>query len=339
MSNYVKATNFATKDTLPTGDSNKIVKGTEIDNEFNSIAGAISSKADIASPTFTGTPAAPLATEGSNTTQIATTAYVTQERSSAATLSNKTLVAPVLGTPASGTLTNCTGLPIVDGTTGTLSVARGGTGTTTATGTGSVVLSASPTFTGTPAAPTASLGTNTTQLATTAFVTAALQAVYPVGSIYINATSSSNPATLLGFGTWEAFGAGRMMVGLNASDALFDTAEETGGSKDAIVVSHTHTGTTASNGAHTHNLISEGTANTGLTSSNVISQQVNEASGLIENANFEYALRSNSGTATLGVTSSNGAHTHTITTDSTGSSGTNANLPPYIVVRMWKRTA
>jgi hypothetical protein len=76
MSNYVKATNFATKDTLPTGDSNKIVKGTEIDNEFNAIAGAISSKADLASPTFTGTPAAPTATSGSNTTQIATTAFV-----------------------------------------------------------------------------------------------------------------------------------------------------------------------------------------------------------------------------------------------------------------------
>lgn len=79
MSNYVKATNFATKDTLPTGDSNKIVKGTEIDNEFNSIAGAISSKADIASPTFTGTPAGPTATAGSNTTQLATTAYVRGE--------------------------------------------------------------------------------------------------------------------------------------------------------------------------------------------------------------------------------------------------------------------
>jgi hypothetical protein len=79
MSNYVKATNFATKDTLPTGDSNKIVKGTEIDNEFNSIAGAISSKADIASPTFTGNPAGPTATAGSNTTQLATTAFVRGE--------------------------------------------------------------------------------------------------------------------------------------------------------------------------------------------------------------------------------------------------------------------
>lgn len=79
MANYVKATNFATKDTLPTGDANKIVKGTEIDNEFNAIAGAVSSKADLASPTFTGTPAAPTATAGSNTTQIANTAYVKTE--------------------------------------------------------------------------------------------------------------------------------------------------------------------------------------------------------------------------------------------------------------------
>jgi hypothetical protein len=76
MSNYTKATNFATKDTLPTGDANKIVKGTEIDNEFNAISGAVSSKADIASPTFTGTPAAPTATVGTNTTQVATTAFV-----------------------------------------------------------------------------------------------------------------------------------------------------------------------------------------------------------------------------------------------------------------------
>jgi NAD(P)H-hydrate repair Nnr-like enzyme with NAD(P)H-hydrate epimerase domain len=76
MSNYTKATNFATKDTLPTGDSGKIVKGTEIDNELNAIASAVSSKADTASPTFTGTPAGPTAASGTNTTQLATTAFV-----------------------------------------------------------------------------------------------------------------------------------------------------------------------------------------------------------------------------------------------------------------------
>jgi hypothetical protein len=77
MSNYTKATNFATKDTLPSGNSGKIVKGTELDDEFNAIASAVSSKADTASPTFTGTPAAPTASSGTNTTQLATTAFVT----------------------------------------------------------------------------------------------------------------------------------------------------------------------------------------------------------------------------------------------------------------------
>ena len=76
MSNYTKSTNFATKDTLASGNPSKIVKGTEIDTEFNAIASAIASKADLASPTFTGTPAVPTATAGSNTTQIANTAYV-----------------------------------------------------------------------------------------------------------------------------------------------------------------------------------------------------------------------------------------------------------------------
>lgn len=77
MSNYTKATNFAAKDALPSGNSGKIIKGTEIDTEFNSIASAISSKADTNSPTFTGTPLATTASSGTNNTQIATTAFVT----------------------------------------------------------------------------------------------------------------------------------------------------------------------------------------------------------------------------------------------------------------------
>jgi hypothetical protein len=76
MSNYTKATNFATKDTLPTGNAGKIVKGTELDTEFNNIATAVATKADLASPTFTGTPSAPTADSSSNSTQIATTAFV-----------------------------------------------------------------------------------------------------------------------------------------------------------------------------------------------------------------------------------------------------------------------
>ena len=111
MSNYTKATNFATKDTLPTGDAGKIVKGTEIDSEFNAIASAISSKADTASPTFTGTPAAPTAISSTNTTQIATTAFVqtvvTAATGSLGTMStqNKTAV-DITGGTITGTTIN-----------------------------------------------------------------------------------------------------------------------------------------------------------------------------------------------------------------------------------------
>jgi hypothetical protein len=76
MSNYTKATNFTAKDTLPTGNSGKIVKGTEIDTELTAVASAISSKADLNSPALTGTPTAPTASAGTNTTQLATTAFV-----------------------------------------------------------------------------------------------------------------------------------------------------------------------------------------------------------------------------------------------------------------------
>jgi len=132
MSNYTKSTNFATKDALPSGDPLKIVKGTEIDTEFNNIATAVATKADLLSPTFTGTPALPTGTTavtqsaGNNSTALATTAYadaaITAERTAVATLTNKSLT--------------------------------------------------SPTLTGTPAAPTAAVNTNTTQVATTAFVVA-----------------------------------------------------------------------------------------------------------------------------------------------------------------------
>ena len=224
MSNYTKSTNFATKDALSSGDPLKIVKGTEIDTEFNNISVAVATKADLVSPTFTGTPALP-------------------------------------------------------------------TGTT---------------------AVTQSTSNNTTALATTAFVQAALQTLYPIGSIYINAGVTTNPATLLGFGTWAAFGAGRVIIGLDGNDALFNTLEETGGSKDAIVVSHTHTATVTDPG-HNHSLQTS-LISVGLAAGN----QTSSATG------------SNTGSAFTGITVSN---------STTGSSGTNANLQPYIAVAMWKRTA
>ena len=76
MTDYAKATNFAAKDSLASGNPLKVVKGTEIDDEFEAIETAIGTKANLASPTFTGTPTAPTAAVGTNNTQIATTAFV-----------------------------------------------------------------------------------------------------------------------------------------------------------------------------------------------------------------------------------------------------------------------
>ncbi len=54
MSDYTKATDFAAKDSLPTGNALKIVKGQEVDDEFNAIETAIATKADIHAETHTG---------------------------------------------------------------------------------------------------------------------------------------------------------------------------------------------------------------------------------------------------------------------------------------------
>ena len=231
MSNYTQSTNFATKDNLSSGDPLKIVKGTEINTEFANIAIAVATKADLASPTFTGSPVFPTGTTG-----------VTQ-----------------------------------------------------------------------------SFGNSSTALATTAFVQAAMAALHPVGSIYINATNSTNPGTLLGFGTWSAFGAGRVPVGFDSGNALFDTAEETGGSADAITVSHTHTATSTDSG-HTHT----GSLTQSTKQQNGPTPVVSSTESIAGNYNFT----TSSGTANI-----------TTTIASSGSSGTNANYQPYITVYMWKRTA
>ena len=128
--------------------------------------------------------------------------------------------------------------------------------------------------------------------------------VYPVGSIYINASDGTNPGTLLGFGTWVAFGAGRVPVGIDATQTEFDTAEETGGAK-------THTLTVSEIPAHTHNLGSkDSTAGDG--------GAFNEE--FIEDP----------------ADTTNGPN---VTSSSTGGGSAHNNLQPYIVVYMWKRTA
>ena len=196
---------------------------------------------------------------------------------------------------------------------GNLAVANGGTGATSNTGTaGSNVLSVSPALTGTPTAPTAASGTNTTQIATTAFVQTALQVLYPVGSIY-SSTVATNPATLFGFGTWVAYGAGRVLIG--QSGAGLYIAGNTGGSADAIIPSHTHTATVTDPG-HTHNYgQSERT-------------QVGTDNGVAYDSEPSSAFATSS--STTGIT---------VAVSTTGVSVTNANLQPYVVVYMWNRTA
>ena len=134
--------------------------------------------------------------------------------------------------------------------------------------------------------------------------------LYPIGSVYINATNNSNPGTLFGVGTWTAFGAGRVPVGFNASNTLFDTAEEVGGSADAIVVSHTHSITDP---GHAHGYIKPAAVNN------------------ISIGGDTFQATNQSATTDPAVTG--------ISIQSAGSSGTNANYQPYITVYMWKRTA
>jgi len=144
--------------------------------------------------------------------------------------------------------------------------------------------------------------------------------LWPVGSIYINATDDTNPATLLGFGTWTAFGVGKVMVGLDGEDADFDTAEETGGAK-TMAHTHTtpdHTHTTAD---HTHTINHQHPVISG--------DGIQPGSGTVRS----YDYSGSSGGASTGNTTS-GASTGNTTS---AASNTN-NLQPYVVVYMWKRT-
>jgi len=201
------------------------------------------------------------------------------------------------------------------------------TALTDETGTGAAVFAASPTFSGTPTLPTGaiattqSFGNSSTSLATTAFVQAALAALHPVGSIYINATNSTNPGTLLGFGTWTAFGAGRVPVGFDAGNALFDTAEETGGAADATLPTHTHTASTSiTDPGHVHSI-------TRVINTPATNRAILAGDDINATETFTGVIQS----AVTGISAST-----SIT--SAGSSGTNANYQPYITVYMWKRT-
>lgn len=164
---------------------------------------------------------------------------------------------------------------------------------------------------------------------------ATMGAVWPIGSVYLGVVST-NPGTLLGFGTWSAIAGGKMLVGQTSGDADFDTAEETGGAKTATLTTtelpaHTHTGP-----SHTH------TFTTGVQSASHTHAVAIQDTG-----------SGSSGTGAMepgGSTSSgnqSASHTHSGTTNAggtgaTGSAGTGSAFSivnPYFVVYAWKRTA
>lgn len=242
MSNYSKVTDFAAKDALSTGNPSKIVKGVEIDDELTAIASAISSKADTASPTFTGEPAAPTASAGTDTTQLATTAFANAAANA---------VAP----------------------------------------TGEIKMWP------TSSAPTGFLLCNGTAVSRTIYAD-----LFAVISTTFGSGDGSTTFNLPNFKN-------RMPIG---SGDLYSVAG-TGGSKDAVVVSHTHTATVTDAG-HSHTFV--GGDNTGgsyytASGARLGLGNVTSPSG--------YSVQSN----TTGVTVSNSTE---------GVSGTGANLPPYLSV-------
>lgn len=245
MTDYVKSTSYALKDSLPSGDPLKIVRGTELDTEFNNIATAISSKANSLSPAFTGTPTAPTATAGTSTTQIATCEYV-------------------------------------------------GTAVASAAPSGSIAMW--PTNT----APTGYLFCHGQAVSRTVY--AALFAV--LGTVF----GTGDGSTTFNLPDYRD----RFPVGAGTSYAV----NTKGGSKDAIVVAHSHTASVTDPG-HVHALITNGVSN-GSTSNYPL------GGGQYPEPTTDYTE-----TATTGIS---------VTVNSAGSSGTNANLPPYIGIQFIIKT-
>ena len=192
----------------------------------------------------------------------------------------------------------------------------------------------SPAFSGTPTAPTPGVDTNNTQLATCGFVRNAIakyapmldtmKKIYPVGSIYMS-TVSTNPATLFGFGTWEAMPAGHVLLaqGKSSWGTTYNAGSTGGEATHQLTVgelpAHNHTASTNTTGNHTHQFQLYGP--NGNTNMNFPSD-------------FDTNYARNKGT-----TLSAGNHSHTININNTGSSQSHNNMQPYLTVYMWKRTA
>jgi hypothetical protein len=190
---------------------------------------------------------------------------------------------------------------------------------------------------------------------------------FPVGSVFI-AVVATNPGTLLGYGTWNAFGAGRVLVGLDSGDTDFDTAEETGGAKTVAAA-----GSNAADAAHTHSVTSNVAVSDHASHTHTYTQvpnhvHVERAQGgttasttgthLMTSASTGGSLRSSAastldptGGVATGTTAGPGATlTHSVTNNAvTSGAGSSHNhaftgtptsvVQPYIVCYFWKRVS
>ena len=144
---------------------------------------------------------------------------------------------------------------------------------------------------------------------------------WPIGAVFISVVVT-NPNTLLGFGTWAAFGAGKVMVGLDSGDPNFDVVEETGGAKTVTIAAGNlpQLGVTITDGGHTH-LTQRYPTTTGGSSGFTIDTSM---SGTLADNTLPTK------TAVTGITA----------TANTGGANTAVSVvQPYIVCYFWKRTA
>lgn len=133
-----------------------------------------------------------------------------------------------------------------------------------------------------------------------------LQGIYPVGSVYINASKSTNPATLLGFGTWSRYGAGRVLVGFNSGDGDFNSTGKTGGEKR-------HKLTINEMPSHKHPIKSDDSGSMSGYQDNALANRGGDSDGDVGWA--------------------------TDSTQAVGGDQSHNNLQPYITVHMWVRTS
>ena len=152
---------------------------------------------------------------------------------------------------------------------------------------------------------------------------------FPVGAIFISSVST-NPNTLLGYGQWSAFAAGRVLVGFDAAQTEFDADGETGGAKTTTLTttelpahSHTQDAHGHTQNAHTHVITSQ-TATTGSATS-------------YEHGTLDTSSAETEATEVTGSTTATN-QTTVATNQSTGSGAAFSRLPPYVTVRLWVRT-